>query len=84
MRALLIVAIAAVGLPSLEASAQERGRQRSPEREAQRQICRQEARLAYRVRDNGVTRSAAVQDSVKAARRDYVRNCMRQSKAALR
>ncbi|WP_230534236.1 hypothetical protein [Microvirga roseola] len=78
-----IAVILTAGL-SLPASAQERRKPLSPEREAQRELCRQESRRAYKVRGNGVTRSEALHASMREARRAYVRACMQRARAAAR
>ncbi|MBJ6125479.1 hypothetical protein [Microvirga splendida] len=82
MRALPIAVIALLALPSLEAFAQERRKQRSPERQAQREICQQEARRTYKVKSRTAVNSPEVKAGMKSARKAYIRDCMQRTKAA--
>ena len=76
MRVLSLIALAATALVAQEAFAQQRTRERSPEREAQHEICREESRRALKAYGPTV----ADRERTREYRRAYVRDCMRRTR----
>jgi hypothetical protein len=76
MRAILIAAVAFTVTLSVDASAQSRNRQFSPEQEAIREACRQEARRVHRISRRNTRATEADQARIREFRREYRRECM--------
>ena len=77
MRLLPILTFAILAVAAPEASAQQRNRERSPERQAQHDVCREEAGRVYRGQGG---RNEQDRLRMQEMRRAYVRDCMQKTR----
>jgi hypothetical protein len=80
MRILALTTFVVAAIISTGLSAQDQRRPRSPEREAQREVCRQEARKIHRVRSRSANHGEEVRARVKGDRKAYIRDCMQRTR----